>query len=95
MQDVALIEQMQRFNRERVPERVVHAKGSGAYGTFTVTNDITSYTRAATLLRGGEADRDVRALLDGRRASAALRTPSVIPAASPSSSTRTRATGTW
>ena len=37
MQDVALLEQMQHFNRERIPERVVHAKGSGAYGTFTVT----------------------------------------------------------
>jgi catalase len=46
MQDVALIEQMQHFNRERIPERVVHAKGSGAYGTFTVTNDVTNYTKA-------------------------------------------------
>ncbi len=47
MQDVNLIEQIQRFNRERVPERVVHAKGTGAYGTFTVTDDISEYTRAA------------------------------------------------
>ncbi|MEK7239194.1 MAG: catalase, partial [Gemmatimonadota bacterium] len=47
MQDVQLLEQMQHFNRERIPERVVHAKGSGAYGTFTVTKDITRYTRAA------------------------------------------------
>jgi len=47
MQDVALLEQMQHFNRERIPERVVHAKGSGAYGTFTVTHDITRYTKAA------------------------------------------------
>jgi catalase len=47
MQDVALLEQMQHFNRERIPERVVHAKGSGAYGTFTVTGDATRYTRAA------------------------------------------------
>ena len=46
MQDVQLIEQMQHFNRERIPERPVHAKGSGAYGTFTVTGDITQYTRA-------------------------------------------------
>jgi catalase len=46
MQDVALLEQMQHFNRERIPERVVHAKGSGAYGTFTVTGDITQYTKA-------------------------------------------------
>jgi hypothetical protein len=46
MQDVQLVEQMQHFNRERSPERVVHAKGSGAYGTFTVTNDLTRYTKA-------------------------------------------------
>ena len=46
MQDVQLIEQMQHFNRERIPERPVHAKGSGAYGTFTVTGDITRYTKA-------------------------------------------------
>src|SRR5260221_11029739 len=37
---------MAHFNRERIPERVVHAKGSGAYGTFTVTHDISKYTRA-------------------------------------------------
>ncbi len=49
MQDVALLEQMQHFNRERIPERVVHAKGSGAYGTFTVTKDVSHLTRAAFL----------------------------------------------
>ena len=49
MQDVQLLEQMQHFNRERIPERVVHAKGSGAHGTFTVTHDVTKYTRAAFL----------------------------------------------
>src|SRR5690606_16885216 len=47
MQDVLLLEQMQHFNRERIPERVVHAKGSGAYGRFTVTSDITQYTKAS------------------------------------------------
>ena len=46
MQDYQLIEKLAHQNRERIPERVVHAKGSGAYGTFTVTNDITAYTRA-------------------------------------------------
>lgn len=46
MQDVQLLEQMQHFNRERIPERVVHAKGSGAFGTFTVTNDVSKYTKA-------------------------------------------------
>jgi catalase len=46
LQDFHLIEKLQHFNRERIPERVVHAKGSGAYGTFTVTHDIRKYTKA-------------------------------------------------
>jgi catalase len=46
MQDFHLIEKLAHFNRERIPERVVHAKGAGAFGTFTVTNDITKYTKA-------------------------------------------------
>ena len=46
MQDHQLLEKMATFNRERVPERVVHAKGSGAFGTFTVTHDITKDTHA-------------------------------------------------
>ncbi|MCC6321881.1 MAG: catalase [Phycisphaerales bacterium] len=54
MQDVALLEQMQHFNRERIPERVVHAKGSGAYGTFTVTGDVSKLTRARFLEKAGK-----------------------------------------
>lgn len=46
LQDYQLIEKLAHQNRERIPERVVHAKGWGAFGTFTVTNDITRYTRA-------------------------------------------------
>ncbi len=46
MQDFALVEKMAHFNRERVPERVVHAKGYGAHGTLTITHDISRYTRA-------------------------------------------------
>lgn len=46
LQDVHQIEKLSQFNRERIPERVVHAKGSGAYGHFTVTDDITKYTKA-------------------------------------------------
>ena len=46
MQDYALIEKMAHFNRERIPERVVHAKGYGAHGTFTLTKDMSRYTRA-------------------------------------------------
>jgi catalase len=46
LQDFVLHEKMAHFNRERIPERVVHAKGTGAYGTFKVTHDITKYTKA-------------------------------------------------
>jgi catalase len=54
MQDVQLLEQMQHFNRERIPERVVHAKGTAAFGTFTVTKDVTAYTKAAFLSNVGK-----------------------------------------
>ena len=46
LQDVWFLEKMAAFDREVIPERRMHAKGSGAFGTFTVTNDITKYTRA-------------------------------------------------
>ncbi|NQD73290.1 catalase [Pseudomonas sp. CM27] len=46
LDDFHLIEKLAHFNRENIPERRVHAKGSGAYGTFTVTRDITGYTSA-------------------------------------------------
>ncbi|MBC7487438.1 MAG: catalase, partial [Cytophagaceae bacterium] len=54
LQDYFLHEQLAHFNRERLPERVVHAKGSGAYGTFTVTQDITHLTRAAVFGQVGK-----------------------------------------
>ncbi len=46
MQDYHLIEKLAHQNRERIPERVVHAKGWGAHGIFTVTHDITQYSKA-------------------------------------------------
>ena len=57
LQDYILHEKMAHFNRERIPERVVHAKGAGAYGTFTVTHDITSYTRAKLFSEIGKQTR--------------------------------------
>ena len=47
MQDVWLMEKLAHFDREVIPERRMHAKGSGAFGTFTVTHDITQYTCAS------------------------------------------------
>ncbi|WP_156151395.1 catalase KatA [Domibacillus indicus] len=55
IQDVHLLEKLAHFNRERVPERVVHAKGAGAHGYFEVTNnDISKYTKAGFLSEAGK-----------------------------------------
>ncbi|HUY61785.1 MAG TPA: catalase, partial [Candidatus Dormibacteraeota bacterium] len=52
LQDHYLIQKMAQFNRERVPERVVHAKGGGAHGFFEATADVTPYCRADFLRPG-------------------------------------------
>ncbi|KAL6044679.1 Catalase [Balamuthia mandrillaris] len=54
IQDFQLIDKLAHFDRERIPERVVHAKGSGAHGYFEVTHDITKYCRAKFLNRVGK-----------------------------------------
>lgn len=54
LEDFILHEKMAHFNRERIPERVVHAKGSAAFGTFTVTHDITKYTKAKIFAEVGK-----------------------------------------
>jgi len=54
LQDYQLIEKLAHQNRERIPERVVHAKGWGAHGTFTVTHDITRYTKAIVFSEVGK-----------------------------------------
>ena len=46
LQDTWFLEKMAHFDREVIPERRMHAKGSGAFGTFTVTHDVTKYTKA-------------------------------------------------
>lgn len=56
LQDVWFQEKLAHFARERIPERVVHAKGSAAYGTFTVTKDITQYTKAAVFKPGAKTE---------------------------------------
>lgn len=55
MADYQLMEKMAHFNRERVPERVVHAKGAGAYGKFTVTGDISKYSCAKIFSKVGNS----------------------------------------
>jgi catalase len=54
LHDAYVVQKMQHFNRERVPERVVHAKGSGAHGFFEVTEDVRQWTRAAFLSEVGK-----------------------------------------
>ncbi|KAK2565306.1 Catalase [Acropora cervicornis] len=46
LQDVQFLDEMSHFDRERIPERVVHAKGGGAFGYFEVTHDVTKYCKA-------------------------------------------------
>ncbi|MFD1718090.1 catalase [Georgenia deserti] len=60
LHDVHFVEQMAHFDRERVPERVVHAKGAGAFGTFEVTNDVSRYTKAALFQPGASTDMLIR-----------------------------------
>jgi catalase len=54
LEDFQLIEKLAHFDRERVPERVVHAKGGGAFGYFEVTDDVRKYTRADFLNKVGK-----------------------------------------
>lgn len=54
LQDVWFLEKLAHFDREVIPERRMHAKGSGAFGTFTVTHDITRYTRAKMFASVGQ-----------------------------------------
>ncbi|YAL82057.1 catalase [Dermacoccaceae bacterium W4C1] len=56
LHDVHFVNQMAHFNRERVPERNVHAKGSGAFGVFEATEDVSRYTKAALFAKGSKVD---------------------------------------
>ncbi|QDS97310.1 catalase [Adhaeretor mobilis] len=60
LHDHYLIEQMANFNRERIPERQPHAKGSGAFGRFEVTHDVSAYTKAAVFQPGTKTDTLIR-----------------------------------
>ncbi len=94
MEDYLLFEKMAQFNRERIPERVVHAKGAAAYGTFTVTHDVTQFTSARLLNTIGKKTEMLArfSTVAGEKGSPIQR---AIRAALHSSSTRKRGTGTW
>jgi catalase len=90
VQDWQLFEKHAHFNRQRIPERVVHAKGSGAYGTFTVTGDISRYTKAKVFSAVGKHTPLLLrfSTVAGERG---LPTPSAMSVASPSNDSRTAA----
>ncbi|MDR3359965.1 MAG: catalase [Bifidobacteriaceae bacterium] len=56
LHDAYLVEKLAQFNRERVPERVVHAKGGGAFGVFEVTEDVSRWTKAAVFQPGAKTE---------------------------------------
>ncbi|MFJ2300922.1 catalase [Oerskovia paurometabola] len=56
LHDRYLVEKLAQFNRERIPERIVHAKGGGAFGEFVVTEDVSAYTRAAVFQPGAHTE---------------------------------------
>lgn len=71
LNDHYLIEQMANFNRERIPERQPHAKGSGAFGYFETTHDVSQYTKARIFQKGAKAEAAVRfSTVAGERGSA-------------------------
>lgn len=93
MQDVWLMEKMAHFNREVILEKRMHAKGWGAYGKFTVTHDISNYTKAKVLQKDKETEVFVRfSTVAGERGAAdcegILRELQL-------SSTQKKETGTW
>ena len=56
LHDVHFLEQMAHFNREKVPERQPHAKGSGAFGVFETTEDVSAFTKAAMFQKGAATE---------------------------------------
>ncbi|MGU7843768.1 catalase [Burkholderia sp. AW33-5] len=77
LQDTNLIQKLQRFDRERIPERVVHARGTGAYGMFVATRDISDLTRAKVFVPGTETPVFVRfsSVIHGGTSPETLRDP--------------------
>ncbi|NUS65541.1 MAG: catalase [Saccharothrix sp.] len=56
LHDRYLVEKLAQFNRERIPERIVHAKGGGAFGEWEITGDVSRYTRAAAFQPGAKGE---------------------------------------
>ena len=95
LQDVWYLEKLAHFDREVIPERRMHAKGSGAYGTFTVTHDITQYTQERRFFQKSVKKPIFSCVFQLSPVNAALPMPNGIFAVSPSSFTLKKATGIW
>ena len=96
LQDQHLIEKLARFNRERIPERIVHARGSAAYGTFEVTADVTAlHPGPLPLVRSGKRTETFARFSTVAGGRGRARGGRATRAASPSSSTPRTATTTW
>jgi catalase len=77
LQDVQLIQKLQRFDRERIPERVVHARGTGVHGEFTASADISDLTKAKVFVAGAKTPVFVRfsSVVHGNHSPETLRDP--------------------
>jgi catalase len=77
LQDVQLLQKLQRFDRERVPERVVHARGTGAHGVFVASADLSTYSSAVVFKKGTETPVFVRfsVVIHGNHSPETLRDP--------------------
>ncbi|SBV86433.1 catalase KatB [Xanthomonas graminis] len=77
LQDVQLIQKLQRFDRERIPERVVHARGTGVHGEFTASADISDLTKAKVFTAGAKTPVFVRfsSVVHGNHSPETLRDP--------------------
>ncbi|MDM5179913.1 catalase [Massilia sp. DJPM01] len=77
LQDVHLLQKLQRFDRERIPERVVHARGTGAHGVFVASSDVSALTRAKVFAKGTETPVFVRfsTVIHGNHSPETLRDP--------------------
>ncbi len=77
LQDVQLLQKLQRFDRERIPERVVHARGTGAHGEFTASDDLTDLSRAEVFKKGTKTPVFVRfsSVVHGNHSPETLRDP--------------------
>ena len=95
LEDFILREKITHFDHERIPERVVHARGAGAHGYFELTRSMVEYTRADFLQEVGSAHAGVRALLHRGRLARLGRHRARRARASRSSSIRAKATTTW